>query len=398
LLYKRYKIGQIIEGDLLMTKTTLLLLVIPVLCYGQGDYQSTLLRRVEQIRQLDIFDNSVVVYDDSSSYGSTYPIWDPKADYFQDDMVALSRGRMYRALVDSRGKNPVSSSSEWALIGIPRPYLFLRDTAQIDDLKSLLKSDHPYVRIYAFGALVHRQHGDLFEIVVDNLSDTTNVDQMTSDYGYTVRPADLMLWYSVHLFSRSQKDTLRKLILTKYNHLKTLEEVLLFHKPMQDEYPFVKAIVNRNPDFKFGLVALSKYCKSEDLEAISYGFKLDSYSVYYEGYKIFYNAIENCPHSSLKQTLISKKSDEAYATLWIDEYYVRALASYKDRDCLVVLKKLSRLKSRYHLENQAIVYRALKAHYTPIYDSLIKEIKNNMSTKDPWQISPNYLEGSPWNY
>ncbi|NBW38612.1 MAG: hypothetical protein EBR30_27055, partial [Cytophagia bacterium] len=252
----------------------LLITLIPIFCHSQNDYQLTLKTRLQEIKQLDYFDNSVVVYDESSGYGTTFPRWDPSEGYYLDDMTFVG-GTIYIALVDSKGKNPTISPKEWAPLRRKLPYLFLRDTAKTEDIKALLRSDHPYIRIYAFAALAHRKYNGLFEIVLNNLNDTTRITQMTSDYGYDVSPADMMLAYSIRGFTAEQKDSLKQLILTRYNHLNSLEEILFFHAPSPQDYPFVKAIVNKDSKNKFGLVALSKYCNPNDIKIISTGFNLD---------------------------------------------------------------------------------------------------------------------------
>lgn len=40
--------------------------------------------------------------------------WDPKSDFYTDDIVAYN-GKNYRALTDSRGKNPETSTDEWSV-------------------------------------------------------------------------------------------------------------------------------------------------------------------------------------------------------------------------------------------------------------------------------------------
>jgi hypothetical protein len=90
----------------------------------------------------------------------------------------------------------------------------------------MLTHDHPYIRTYAFGALAHRNIDGLFEIIIDNLSDTTKIEQMTGDYGYDVCPADLMIQYQMSKFSNEQKKTLETLITTRYNHLKDALDLL----------------------------------------------------------------------------------------------------------------------------------------------------------------------------
>jgi hypothetical protein len=381
-----------------MRAVLLISVIVTHFCYGQDDYNSKLSTRLDEIKKLTSLDNSVVIYADTSSQRFGFPRWTPKQDFYMNDMVTLN-GKLYEALVDNiKGKNPTTSPNEWRLIDTRHPYSFLRDTATVEDLKRLLNSDNVYIRVYSFGALVHRNYSDLFQIILDNLKDTTRIEQMTGDVGTFVTPSDMMLSYTVSSFDDDQKDLLKKLILTKHNHLETLKEILLFHKPSTDSYPFVKAIAKKGNTDKFGLIALSQYCRPEDIELIKTGFNLDIYKEYYNGYKIFFKAIENCPEKAFKKDLISYKSHEISKDIWVDEYYVRALASYKDKECLAVLKELSKLDSRYKSDNLAIIYRALKKHYTRIYDKLMGEIKKSLADKDPYELNQNLIEESPWNY
>ncbi|SHG54719.1 hypothetical protein SAMN04488109_0767 [Chryseolinea serpens] len=366
-------------------------------CYAQRSYDSILSVRLAEIKGQQAFDNGIVLYDEDSGYGSTFPLWDEAMAFYQDDMVVF-KGRTYRALQDSKGKRPSTSPQLWQLDKEPMPYLFLRDTARIEDLRSLLKSNHPYIRTYALGALAYRKAGGLFQVVVDNLKDTTRMMQMTSDFGYEVCPADLMLEYTIKEFNNAQKDTLKKLILTKYTHLNVLEEILIFHKPVLEDYSLIKSMVRNGLKDKFGLIALSAYCKPEDIEFIRTGFELDRFNVHYGGYKVFFKAIENFPDKAFKQDLIACASREMQGDIWIDEYYVRALASYKDQECLAVLKELSKKENGVRMENLATIYRSLRRHYSPLYDSLIKEIKNEIAEKDLLESRLNYIEESPWNY
>ena len=380
------------------TTFTILTLVSALYCDAQEFYEAKLTSKLNEIRKLNSFDNGVVVL--TEEMNSDLPRWGSLANYYEDDLVTLDGGLIYRAVLDSKGKDPSSSPNEWRLVQGRHPYLFLRDTAKTEDLKALLSSDYPYIRIYAFGALAYRKYVGLFQIVIDNLNDTTRIQQYTGDYGYDVCPADLMLWYTVDQFSSEQKDILKKLILTKYIHLNTLEKVLLFHKPTIDSYSFVRAIVSKGSTGKFGLIALSRYCKHEDFELIRTGFSLEIDDVYYRGYKVFFKAIENFPDKSLEADLIQYKGQEMHADQETDEYYVRALASYKDNDCLNVLKELARQDRKYKyrtFRNRVTIYKALKKHYSPIYDGLMKEIMDNLNKED-LELNLNRIEENPWNY
>lgn len=384
----------------------LLMVIASKSLYAQRDYNTRLSERLTEIRELTEIDNGVVVLSDSSGYGSTFPRGSPTMDFYRDDMATFKGGIIYRALVDNTGKNPATSPNEWEVAHGPHPYLFLRDSAKTEDLKTLLTADHPYIRVYAVASLSNRGNHDLFQVVVNNLPDTTRVLQHTSDFGYYVCPADLMLWYTIHSFSKEQKDTLKRLILTKYNHLNTREEVLLFHKPVPEEYRYVEEIAKKDPLDPFGLIALSAYQKSKDIELIRAGFKNITY---YHGYKVFFKAIENFPDRSFKQDLIGSKEqilmDHSFGG---DPYYFNALAAYKDQDCLKVLEDFVYIKNRTvgdpsasadnRKGNLHLIHQALKKHYTPMYDRLIAEIKMDVPDATNVDLYDNRLEDSAWNY
>lgn len=46
--------------------------------------------------------------------GQEYPIWEPGKDFYTDDIVSYN-GKNYRALTDSKGANPETSTAEWTV-------------------------------------------------------------------------------------------------------------------------------------------------------------------------------------------------------------------------------------------------------------------------------------------
>lgn len=389
---------------LMRISTVILFLIVPS-CYSQDNYNARFRQRLEDIRALTYFDNGVVVYDDSSGYGSTFPYWTPELDFYEDDIVTFKGGMSYRALIDNKGKKPGTSPKEWALVDGPHPYLYLRDSAGTQDLVQLLTSDHPYIRVYAFGALVSRNFDKQFQIVVDNLADTSRIDQMTSDYGYTVFPADLMLWYTIRNFDSSKKDVLRKLILTRYSHLITLEEILFFHKPMPEDYQYVRQIAQGDTFKKFGIIALSRYKKQEDIELIREGLKENDY---YSGYKVIFMATESFPDAVFKKDLIEyKKEIKMDFDMSGYRYYFYSLAKYKDNECLKVLEEFVNQpvekdnpynSANNRVRNLRLILQGLKKYHISLYDALINKIEAQIPKSGPEDFYDYRLEDSPWNY
>lgn len=388
-------------------RISLLVLVVPLVqyCYAQESYNAKLDAKLEEIKKLEEYDNGVVIFDDDSGNGSDFPIWDPTLDYYQDDIVAVPGGFLYRCVRDCKGKHPTESPDDWKLMRGRHPYLFLRDTAKTEDLRTLLTSNHPFIRAYAVGALAYRKYVGLFKVVVDNLGDTTQILQYTSDFGYTVYPADLMLWYTVEEFSREQKDILKTLILTQHTHLNTLDEILLFHKPVPADYPYIRQIAERDTLSEFAIVALSAYKNPGDVELIRRGLKNDQY---YAGYKIIFIAAENYPHEAFKKDLIARKTE---INMDYDmhglKYYFNALAAFHDKKCLAILEEFvnqpvdkdKRNKTATSRStNLRLIQQALRKHYVKMFDGLIKKIDLLALQTNSEELYFHQLEDSPWNY
>lgn len=336
------------------------LLIIAVSC--KSDYDDKLSSRINEIKNLSDFDNTVVVYSDSF------------------------RIRLY----NHNAEYPFDSY---------HPYQYFRDTVKTEDLLKLLKSEHPYVRIYAFAALNQRDY-DLFQTVLDNLNDTTSISSFTDDYGYDTTPPDMILQYIAEKLNTKQKDTIAKLILTEYNHLNTINEILLFHKPIQNDYLTIKSIAMKGLTGKFGLVALSRYQKIEDIELINSGFKNTDY---YSGYKVFFMAIEDFSHQAFKQGLIDYKKEinKGYDMSGLD-YYFNALAKYHDDECTEIIKEFIEQKEyeseAYRDYNLGMIYKSLKKYYSPTYQPLIKQIEDNVTEKEMLERDENHFKYIPWNY
>lgn len=206
-----------------MKITEFILIFIAISGYSQDKYSVKLSTRLTEIRELTEFNNGIVQFNRECGF----PCWEPGEEYFQDDMVTYKYST-YAAVIDNKGQAPDNLPDKWRLVRGPHPYLFLRDTAKTEDLKTLLTSDHAYIRTYAFGALAYRKYGNLFDTVVNNLKDMTTITQFTDDELTDVYPVDLMIRYNIANFSQMQKDKLKELISTKYSHLS--ESLVLLEK------------------------------------------------------------------------------------------------------------------------------------------------------------------------
>ena len=384
-----------------MIRLVVFLLVTSNCCFAQTDYKATLSNRLQQIRDLPAYDNGLVILDESTGYGSTFSNWMAEEEYFLNDMILDKKGTIYESLTDNnKGNSPLTSKEHWKLVtNIPRPYLFLRDSASVDDLKTLVTSDHPYIRTYSFAALVHRKESGLFEILLNNLSDTTIMGQYTSDYEYAVSPPEMMIQYIIDKITFKQKDTLKHLILRKYTHINTLDEILLFHKPIEKEYDLIRNIALTGKRTPHSLIALARYKKPQDIELIKNGFdKIE----YYHGAKIFFIAIESFPDPALKKSVIDyQKEININYDYSFDPYYFNALAAYKDKESLDVLRGFVNQKITHRdnrNDNLRVIAKALKKYHAQIYKNLVSDIEKELAKVPNSKSRENYLERSPWNY
>jgi hypothetical protein len=208
-----------------MRISIVILILISLRCYSQDNYTERLSVILEEIKGLDIYDNGIVILHDTEDQWWGFPQWKASDGYFEGDFVKFKQC-MYCALKNTKGKSPENSPNEWRLYKGRPPYLFLRDTAKLEDLERLLSSNHPYIRTYAFGALSYRKYDGLFSVLVDNLGDKTKIEEISGDVVSEAYPAQLMIQYQIYKLRRRKKSILRKLIRTKYHHLNSSLELL----------------------------------------------------------------------------------------------------------------------------------------------------------------------------
>jgi gliding motility associated protien GldN len=93
-----------------------------------------------------------------SQQGTTYDAWDPAKDYYQADRITFN-GKTYEAVVDSKGKNPATTTSDWqatsagsAVTFLPNEIsqLTLQEDIIFDKRRSRLYYDIQSVEMKAF--------------------------------------------------------------------------------------------------------------------------------------------------------------------------------------------------------------------------------------------------------
>jgi gliding motility associated protien GldN len=86
-----------------------------------------------------------------------YPTWEPAKDFFTDDIVTYN-GKNYRALTDSKGANPETSTNEWAVTQEGKALNFLAtDISNIQMMEDVIfdrRRSRLYYDIQGLGMMV----------------------------------------------------------------------------------------------------------------------------------------------------------------------------------------------------------------------------------------------------
>lgn len=284
------------------------------------------------------------------------------------------------------------------------PYLYLRDSTDLKSLLQLVKDDNPYVKIYAFAALVKKEYKDCFSMVVENLGDKTNVEVTNADVLWSSYLGDVFLRLSLPMFTVEQKDSLKYSILRDYNHLEEVNRILLFQKKDEDLYNIIKSRALTLED-SFSLIALSRFKNPNDISTILKGF--DNLT-YYSGTLIFFKAIEIYPEKSFYDKLLSYSEKINTHSCVMDDfmYYYYALARYPNMQTLKLLTELCDKKNYsstgYWESNLIHIYKAITKYNNPVYNKLIKDIGRQFSNFDEYELIKlkydDHINNSVWNY
>ena len=358
---------------------SIILLFLTNYIQAQSDYEHRLKQVICEIEQERIYDNNFVIYPTSENYRYHFE-WEEDMIYYENDYVGIN-GSIYRALNDHTTQHPDTCQSDWELVEVLyHPYIFLRDSSEHEDLLKLIRHKNSHLRCYAFGALIHNNYSDYFDIVLSNLSDSTQMMQMTNDFGNDVSPADLMLDYCYDLLTTKQKEIIvDSIIFNEYAHLFSLKDILLSHKPIPKHYLQLKKLSSHSMLGIFGAVALSRYRNPADTAIILSTLGDDTH---FGGYQIRFMAIENFPHAVFKNYLKSIADNiKMKYHMSSYKYYFHALAAYKSKDMYQVLEKIvdkcldkSYNHDGHKSENLFLIKHAMIKHYDPMYVDLIAKI------------------------
>ena len=197
----------------------LLLLTSSINCLSQIITDETLKVRIEQIKKLDLFDSKITFAIDSFDYNDlSFPYWNPDETYYQGDF-ARYKYILYEAKFENKGVKPTDSEIYWIKSSGPHPSLYLRDSANINDLRSLLTNENPFVKLYAFGSLSYRNEPGLYKFILDEIDNNRKILSAAGDEVSDSYIPELMIEFYYRKMSSKEIGNLKELINRKYHHL-----------------------------------------------------------------------------------------------------------------------------------------------------------------------------------
>lgn len=274
-------------------------------------------------------------------------------------------------------------------------FVDLKTAATTNELVALTEHDSAVVRCYAFWALTFRDSVELFPIVVNHLSDTTQVLTQFGCVGDAQRVADLFVFMATPGYFEAD---MRKLDSAQ---LRTLDSILifcpydLFQRNMAIERAETSdAFYNRLRELylkehsQYALVALAKYRKGQDVDLILRNplivSKLDTVS------SQTYGAIVNFPHprffsllsTDIQTVFQGDHRERKQASLY------QAIAGYENEEALALLEAplngaVDSDVRKYHVD---FIFDAVRERICPTYDDLLWKL-----WKEEGMITPGTL-------
>lgn len=265
---------------------------------------------------------------------------------------------------------------------------YIEENCTKKELLQLLNCDSPVLRILSYRAIVDRHETDSFKILLGHLNDTIKVtwwyyDDAAGDFSVS----DMMVYKAKETLTQNQKNILVDSILLNHPYLDISNNMIHDIEPNEKHYSLIKERCKVKTDrcgTQIGACyALSKFKKKKDLIFLKNIFENLEHPCEYWIFK----AIENNPNEIYFPILeryfkenIQRQKQKSYNDL---KYYCRAVAAYKNKKSLNLLKKVltkTAYSDTYYFKlDEANVFKAVNKHNVTIYDSLYNNLQPKMN-------------------
>ena len=267
---------------------------------------------------------------------------------------------------------------------------FLKENCSKEELLQLLECEVPLLRVISFRTLIIRKDKDYFKILLEHLSDTTKVIWTSGDLVNVEIVADLLIdeAKTTGILTQTEKNTLLDSVLIKHSYLESFTYMIQEVEPKEKYYSIIKKRCEKKDKYRCGTqlnacFALSKFKKEDDLEFLD---------------KIFQNLESPCEHiifESIEQNpnqiyfpILKKYFNENIKKkkLFFNDhfkYYCQALASYKNKESLLILTELLNKKycpeTWYYEIYRENIFLAIHKYNNPLYNDLYYNLRPKMS-------------------
>lgn len=267
---------------------------------------------------------------------------------------------------------------------------FLKENCSKEELEQLIECEVPLLRVIAFRTLITRKDKDYFKILLGHLTDTSKVFWSSGDLVGEPMVTDLLIdeAKTPGTLTQTEKNILLDSVLIKHSYLESFTYMIQEVEPKEKYYSIIKKRCEKKDKYRCGIqlsacFALSKFKKNEDLEFLKNKFN------------ILESPCENWIFKSIEQNpnqiyfpILKKYFNENIKKkkLFFNDhfkYYCQALASYKNKESLLILTELLNKKycpeTWYYEIYRENIFLAIHKYNNPLYNDLYYNLRPKMS-------------------
>ena len=246
-------------------------------------------------------------------------------------------------------------------------YNLLKSTASDNELKQLTGHKNGVVRVYSFKALSERQFLGLYDIIIEHIDDKEIINCYSRGFEFvhseSYKSSVAEFFVSSETIPFKERKSLDSILIFSDHHLNYTDYLLRDLEPDERYYLQIKNLTQRE-EYKYAIIALSKFKKNGDLALIENKIKkAPNYSI---------ESIEIFPDQYFKNVLnyFSDKESKPFGLY-------SAVAVYKDSFAYKYLYKSIQEPSKndyYKAEKAKEIYKAIEKYKCPLYNELFFQL------------------------
>ena len=256
----------------------------------------------------------------------------------------------------------------------------LKKNATEQELLLLTEHPNPVVKCYAFDLLVSKRNKNSFNILKENLTDTTSVSTQYGCIGSMTTVNDYFIesmlrpYPNNEYLTESDKRTLDSLILFTPNLISNYKNRLLERiEPKEKYYDKIRELALKGNNS--AIIAISKYQKENDIELINNLLQNKDTDIQFYGLK----AVKNFPNDNSFEYIkkihsVEIKKPTSFNYPMLRELY-QSIVNYKNENSLNLLEKTINESDGYTKKyHSKFIWLALKKYPNDIYNGIVEQL------------------------